>query len=137
MMKKAKKFLLNCALFFMPINVQAALPNSLTEITRPYLGVYQCQQLLFDGKDILDSFDYIKIELKSDGEMVAFYKDKHGKCGDVVTKYEYDERTQLLTVTAEVGSKKIKRSFPLKNGELYVHIHYETKTLTMKFVQNG
>ena len=137
MMKIAKKLLVSCAFFFMPINMQAALPKNLTEITRPYLGVYECEQLLFDGKDLLDDFKYIKIELKSDGEMLVHFSDKQGKKSSVSARYEYDEQVELLTVSTQMGTKTIKRSFPLKNGELYVHITYETKTLSMKFVQNG
>ena len=132
-----KKLLLSFALLFAPIRVQSTLPNSLTEITRPYLGVYECEQLLIDGEDCLDDFKYIKIQLQTGGQMSVEFVDKQGKKGKLSAEYEYDERTQLLSVYSVVGTKKIKRSFPLKNGEIYVHIHYEVKTLTMKFVQCG
>ena len=135
-MKKLKSILLGCAFFLSPIQTAAQLPNSLTQITRPYLGTYECKQLLIDGESKLDDFEYIKIELKSDGEMSLYFLDKAGKKGNACAKYEYDEKSQMLTAYTSLGGQTLKRSFPLKNGEIFVHVIYETRTLTMKFEQN-
>lgn len=122
-------------MFLSPIRTQALLPNTLTEITRPYLGMYECNQLLMDGESKLDEFEYIKIELKSDGEMYLYFLDKTGKSGQAIAEYTYDEKAQMLTMFKKIGQQTMKRSFPLKNGEILVYLIYETKTITMKFKQ--
>ena len=133
MMKKWKSFVLGCVLFFSPM--QAALPNTLTEITRPYLGMYECKQLLMDGESKLEDFKSIKIELKSNGQMLLYFEDRKGQKGKASAEYEYDEKSQTITVYTSVGAQKLKRTFPLKNGELFVHLIYETRTVTLKFEQ--
>ena len=135
MMKKWKSFVLGCVLFFSPMQAQAALPNTLTEITRPYLGMYECKQLLMDGESKLEDFKSIKIELKSNGQMLLYFEDRKGQKGKASAEYEYDEKSQTITVYTSVGSQKLKRTFPLKNGELFVHLIYETRTVTLKFEQ--
>lgn len=135
MMKKLKSFLFGFALFLTPIQSSAALPNTLTQITKPYLGMYECTQLLLDGENKLDEFKYIKIQLKHDGDLVFTFLDKKGMKGESSAQYEYDEDRQALAVYSSLGGKKLKREFPLKNGEIFVHIIYETKTIMMKFQQ--
>ena len=136
MKKKVKSFLLGCALFLSPMRMQAMLPDSLKEITRTYLGMYECKQLLLDGENKLDEFEYIKIELKSGGQMALYFADAKGQKGKAQAEYEYDEKAQTITVYTNIGNQKMKRTFPLKNGELFVHLIYETRTVTMKFEQN-
>ena len=135
MMKKFKSFLLGCLLFSSPLQACALLPNSLTEITRPYLGMYECKQILLDGEDKLKEFEYVTLELKSDGEMVLSFLDKQGKKGKTIAEYEYDEKMQTITVIKSIGNQKMKRTFPLKNGSILVHLIYETRTIIMKFEQ--
>ena len=135
MMKKIKSFLLGCLLFSSPLQASALLSHSLTEIVRPYLGIYECRQMLLDGEDKLNEFEYIKLELKSGGEIVLSFLDKQGKKGKTNAEYEYDEKAQPITIRKNIGNQILKRSFPLKNGEVLVHLIYETRTIVMKFEQ--
>ena len=34
--------------------------GTLTDITKPYLGVYECQSAQYNDKDLLENFSYIR-----------------------------------------------------------------------------
>ena len=80
-----------------------AAKDELKDITRPYLGFYECKKLFFGKKNILKQFKYITVELTSSGEMVLRYKLKAGKKGESCCKYVYDENSGEISVVSEKG----------------------------------
>ena len=108
--------------------------SSLKEITKPYLGVYECTQAQLNNVDCLDRFSYINLELKSDNEFTLYYCEKNGEGKQESGKYQYDANKQKLTLTGGVGGF-FKREFPLKEGILTITIPLGEKTLSFKFEQ--
>lgn len=112
-------------------------PNdSLKEIAKPYLGVYDCKWLYYGSEDKKDIFEYLRVELKSKGELLVSYKLKNGESGKVPLSYEYDFDEKILRVTGQWLLLKIDKKFPLENGEITVVMNLFGKLVNVKFARN-
>ena len=107
--------------------------GKLTEISRPYLGTYECESFYYGGEDRLDDFDYVRLELQSDGSMKLLYREKDKKANEIPLTYEYDEKTQELAVRGQWGIFKIEKKFPIENGEICGVLPLGGKQITVKF----
>ncbi len=108
--------------------------GELTDIAKPYLGVYDCTQAQWDNEDKLGLFDDLKLELKDKGEYVLYYKEKGEKTKKVKGKYHYDKEKESITLRLPNGPY-IRRAFPLKKGVLTITVPYQNKTLHLQFEQ--
>lgn len=121
---------LTTLLFFFP----SFKTGKLTDIAKPYLGVYTCREAKLGGEDVLTRFDYITIELENAEDCVLRYKEKEGKPHAVAGKYAYDQDGKNLTLSLADASF-IKREFPVKDGVLFITVPFLGKTLHMQFEQ--
>ena len=114
------------------------LPNfknpQLTDITKPYLGFYECEYAQFSGEDFSDEFDYIRLELKEDGNFEISYCKKGGKEQKESGKYQYDKDKESVTFFLSSGNS-FKRTFPLKKGIMDITLRFGGKTLNARFKQ--
>ena len=108
--------------------------NGLKDITKPYLGQYECKLATLDGINCLKQFDYIRLEIKQDGTFVLNFCEKT-KGKDVIKgAYEYERETS--SILFKIGKNQgYQRRFPIKNGVLYIVVPFGGKTLSMTFVQ--
>ena len=104
----------------------------MTDITKPYLGEYECKQVLLGQEDCLKNFTNITLELKPKNQFILSYKAKDEKKRTIKGNYEYDDEKELVTLKSE-EMQGIKRSFPLKGGTLYITLPVGEKTLSMRF----
>ena len=112
----------------------ACANGSLGDVTKPYLGQYECQSATLGEKDYVQDFSFIRLELKKDDEFTLYYHAKNGKKGQESGTYVYDEQEQTLTLGfGELGI--LKRKFPIKNGEIFVTLPIGNQTLSMKFLR--
>lgn len=109
--------------------------SSLKDISKPYLGEYECKQATYGEKDYLEDFTYIRMELQSNDRFVLSYCDKlTNKKNQVEGEFTYDAQTN--TVTLQLGDDAcIKRQFPLKDGVLLVVTTLGNKILQLRFEQ--
>ena len=109
--------------------------QSLKDVTKPYLGEYECTQSLFNGEECLQNFDYITLTLKKDNKFTLCFCEK-GKSKKTTQKgkFAYNPQTQTI-VLKSVWYKGMEREFPLQDGELSVTIGLGNNTLSMKFKQ--
>ena len=117
---------LSCLLLFFP-----APKTELKDIAKPYLGVYECQQVRLSNRDLADCFSYIRLELNDDGTFLLRYAKKEGKERVEKGSYTYDKESQTL----RLKGKGIEREFPLKDGVITMHIVFGRKNLIMQFKQ--
>ncbi len=108
--------------------------GELTDIAKPYLGIYDCTEARLSDKDLLERFDDVKLELKAKGEYVLYFKEKGGKTKRVKGKYHYDREKEIVTLHVP-HSRVIRREFPLKKGVLTVSVPYGDKILILQFEQ--
>ena len=122
-----------CAAISTPALLFSSCGNgSLKDVTKPYLGEYDCKSALLGDVDFLDEFSYIKLELKQEGTFSLYYATKEGKKGEETGQYVYDEENETLTFS-HAGLGEVKRKFPLKEGSLSIVLPLGAKTLTMQF----
>lgn len=114
--------------------VDAWKASSIKDITKPYLGVYECREAKLDDKDYLEKFDYIRLELKSKNNFLLSYKAKGEKVKEEKGSFAYDKKTQTITFQAD-AIPFMKRKFPLKDGRLLINVAIGEKTLQMRFEQ--
>ncbi|MBR2341094.1 MAG: hypothetical protein IKA72_01625 [Clostridia bacterium] len=117
------------------IDVPLKSGDSLKEIAKPYLGVYECKWLYFGGEDKKKEFEYLRVELKTKGELLVTYKLKKGEKGKVPLSFEYDYEEKQIRVFGQWMLLKIDRKFPLEKGELNVVTNLFGKLVNVKFLR--
>ena len=108
--------------------------SGLKEITKPYLGTYDCTEARLSETEYLSSFEYIRLELKPKGEFIIYCKKKGGKEFRENGNYKYDAKRNVITLIGGAGNI-LKREFPLSNGNLIVEVPLGEKNLFLKFEQ--
>jgi hypothetical protein len=114
------------------LSLSNAGKGDLKEITKPYLGEYECTQALLGENDYLKLFSYITCELKDKGVFTISYKSVDGKKKEIDGEYEYVKERKVLLVKDKKG---YQREYPLENGRFTVIVPYGNKTLHLTFEQ--
>ncbi len=103
----------------------------LTDISKPYLGVYECTQAHLGSLDCLQRFSDIRLELKDEENFLLIYQEKGGARKKVEGKYCYDKERKVLVATD--AKKGLRREFPFEEGKLTVTLPVGRKNLIMQF----
>ena len=107
--------------------------DSLEEVARTYLGVYECKSLYFGGEDKKDTFEYFRLELKSNGELLISYKLKNARENQIPLIYEYDFEEKTIWAHGQWGVVKVDKKFPLKKGVISVMMNILGKVAVAEF----
>ena len=108
--------------------------SSLTDITKPHLGIYECTEAKLGENDYLDRFSYIHLELKTGEDFVLYYQEKSGEKKQEMGNYSYDrEKGTLMLIGGANGC--FKREFPLKEGILTIAVRIGEQNLSLTFEQ--
>ena len=107
--------------------------STLKDITKPYIGQYECKSAQLGKKDCLENFSYIRLELKDEENFILYYKEKEGKEKEIEGKYVYDKNKSVLIFSDKKGG--FKREFPLNKGMLTVSLPLGDKILILKLEQ--
>ncbi len=136
--KKGKRQVLKSSLLASLTALSLLLPNvknpNLTDITSPHLGFYECEYARLSGEEFSDDFEYIYLELKANETFVISYCKKGGKEQKEQGKYKYDKEKESVAFFLS-DANALKRTFPLKDGELLITLRFGGKTLNAKFKQ--
>ena len=108
--------------------------TSLADITKPYLGEYQCEPALYGEQDYLDEFSYIRLELKGDDTFILYGKPKDGEKWERRGRYQYDKEKQTITLCiGDNGNGGITHSFPFQDGTLHIYFPVHGKLVNVTF----
>ena len=107
--------------------------STLTDISKPYLGVYECKQAKLGDTDVLERFSYIKLELEEE-EFTLYYREKEGEAKSEKGKYRYNKERQTLTMCADEFAF-IKKEYPLQNGVLTIDLRIGDRAMLLVFEQ--
>ena len=107
--------------------------SKLSDISKPYLGEYECKSAQFGSLDCLKQFSYVRLELKGNGTFFLHYQEKGGKKKECKGSYVYDKEKNEIEFTDESGT--FRRSFPLSNGILTISLPIGEKILVLQFEQ--
>ncbi len=105
--------------------------SKLTDISKPYLGIYECTQAHLGDTDCLERFADLRLELKDEENFLLVYKEKGGTRKKVEGKYRYDKERKVLVATDE--KEGLQREFPFEEGKLTVTFPVGRKTFVMQF----
>lgn len=105
--------------------------STLNDITKPYLGEYECKSATLGETDYTEDFSYIKLELKADETFSLHYCPKDGNKRTETGKYSYDKEKSVLRFQSETGD--VEKEFPIKDGVILIQLRLGNKILVMKF----
>ena len=107
--------------------------GSLPQLSKPYVGEYQCEKLIFGGEEQVDKFDYIKLTLKYGGSFVLSYRDAEKREGAYEGEYAMSDDGKELTLSAKAGLRTVSRTFPVDRGTILMDLTFAGKLLHAEF----
>ncbi len=108
--------------------------GSLTDITKPYLGEYECKTAMYGKKDLFEHFTNIVLELREDNTFALRFEDMKGKKREEKGTYEYDKEKNVFRFKLR-GKREIKRDFVLEKGIVSGALKLGRRTLYLQFEQ--
>lgn len=112
----------------------APLKGDIKEITKPYLGVYECKSIQIADHEWLSKEQKVVLELKKKGIFTLYYQKPDGNTGRLDGRYKYEEKTQQIQLLWE-GNNLFKQSFPIKNGQIIIQYQLGTRIYRAIFEQ--
>lgn len=136
-----KKFFV--ALLFSALAVLLILPSckqmqntSIKALTKPYIAQYECIEASYGGNDLLEKYDYIKINIADKRELQLIYKPKDGEKTVKSCNYSFDPDTRELTADISVLGYRFTEKTTIRNGKFTINKQIGRKNLIMKFVSS-
>lgn len=108
--------------------------GELKEITKPYLGQYECQIATLGDYNLAEHFKSIVLELGENDTFTLTALDKSGKKRVETGKYTYNDKKQTLTFYGE-NNRVFKRETSLCKGEFCITLPVGNKTVRLVFKQ--
>ena len=112
----------------------APLKGDIKEITKPYLGVYECKSIQIADQELLSKEQKVVLELKKKGVFTLYYQTADGNIRRLDGKYKYEEKTQQIQLLWE-GNNFFKQRFPIKNGKIIFQYQLGTRLYRAIFEQ--
>ena len=78
--------------------------SSLTDLSRPYVGEYICEELRFGEEDLLGGFEYVRLTLGPDGDAQLTWRTVDGGEGATALQYEMREGSITLSRAGRMGA---------------------------------
>ena len=91
--------------------------SSIKSITRPYIAQYECVEARLGERDLLQDYEYIRINFLDKQEMEISYKRKDGETRSEHGTYSVDPVTRELTGELGLLGFKFKEKTVVKNGQ--------------------
>ncbi|MDE5897383.1 MAG: hypothetical protein K2H43_06190 [Clostridia bacterium] len=107
--------------------------STLPELSKPYLGIYECETLRIGDTDFCDRFEYLNVELKYSGDFVLSYRGTDGNQTELSGKYKADPEAGEITFSARTGLRNSSFTFPLQEGKITVDYNFGGKLLHAVF----
>lgn len=108
--------------------------STLLDVTKPYLGKYECNYARLGDKEFCDGFEYVSLELNGDGTYLLSFKATDGKKHTETGEYAYNEKTKTLCFSPRDKSA-LKKEFPLIDGVLTISAQIGNQQLIVRFTQ--
>ncbi len=126
-------FTILCALFVLCACEKVEDMGSLPDISKPYTGEYLLQKLTVGGEDFTEKFESVKLNLGYDGKFKLSYAEKEGKRGGYAGEYEVSLEREEITFSANTGLRTVRRTFPMKDGSIFIDLKMGSKLLHAEF----
>ncbi len=120
------------SLFFLSPWVGKIQDHGLRDVVKPHLGIYECRLAQWDGRDYLEEFEYIKLELKKDDSFTITAKSKLYGMKKGEGNYEYDATRESIVFHA-MDNSSVYREGTLKEGVIFLFIPIAGRTAQFEF----
>lgn len=107
--------------------------SQLGDMSKPYLGEYECKKAQLGSVDCLKRFNYVRLELKDEENFTLYYQEKGEKKKQVKGKYTYDKEKKTLTLKGE--AEAICRECSLEEGVFTISFPVGGSILLLQFEQ--
>ncbi len=107
--------------------------GSVKSLTKPYIAEYNCVEARFGEADILKNYDFIKITLVDDENMVISYKPKDGDKKTIEGTYSVDDETREITGNVWLFGAERREQIKVENGGFTVVKTIMNKPLVFRF----
>ena len=107
--------------------------GSLSDLSQPYTGIYECEKLTLGGDDVSTKFEYVRLELAYGDAFTLEYRTAEGGEGSYGGTYKMDPQKGELTLSANTVLKTVSHKFPVKNGTILVDLNFGGKLLHAEF----
>ncbi len=108
--------------------------STLKDITKPYLGEYECTQATLGDVDYLKEMKYIRLMLQKGDEFILSYCPQDKAEQTLKGSYKYDKDKQIIVLKLSNGMC-FERAFPIKKGEIYITVPIGALNLRLIFEQ--
>ncbi len=103
--------------------------STLRELSRPYLGVYDCESLTYGGTERIGDFEYLRLALDYGGDFTVTYRMAAGASGSFEGTYTADPERGEITLSSHGKS----RTFPMRRGTIAVNGNFLGKLCYAEF----
>ena len=107
--------------------------GSLSDLTKPYSGLYECESIMLGGTELTEKFEKLYLELGYGGDFTIVYRGADGVKGEFGGKYTVDEEKEEITLSAPLGRRSVSYTFPMKNGKIYCDYNFGGRLLHAVF----
>jgi hypothetical protein len=107
--------------------------SSLKDITHPYINRYECTSATLGDVDLLENYEYFRIDLLNESELEVSFKKKDGNTHSYKSTYTYDNKSGELVAEIGILGCKFKQAVIIKNGKFTITMPILYKTLVMNF----
>lgn len=127
---KKKRIFRNIApvLLLVPLLLFAACDaeelGSLEDLSMPYCGVYECERLELGGKNLLEDFDFVRLELAYSGDFALTYRTRAGGKGTLGGTYRVDTGKEEISFSCTFGVRSVSRTFPMPKGSILIEENF-------------
>lgn len=105
--------------------------STLSELSRPYAGVYTCESVRLGGQVISDS--ELSLELAYGGDFTLTYRTPNGEFDAWNGKYTVDEAAEEITMSATRGSETFSRTYRFEDGVIYIDENFLGRRFIAEF----
>lgn len=107
--------------------------TGLKDVSRPYLGTYECKYVMLGDKNLLDDMDYINFALLPKNIFKIEFRDKKGVKGLYRGHYTFSEKDGEITINENIFGKRVSKTFSAENGVIQVNLIFGDSPLSIKF----
>jgi hypothetical protein len=107
--------------------------NSIKNITKPYINRYECTKATLGDEDLLENYEYFRIDILDGENLELSFKRKDGNVRSYKSTYTYDNDSGELTAEIGILGCKFKQAVIIKNGTFTISMPILYKQLIMNF----
>lgn len=107
--------------------------SGLKDFTKSFCGTYECKKAVLGETNLLDDFEYIRLELKTDGSACFYYKPFGGKKVEKEGEYKLTEEENEIMLCFTALGKRYCKKIKTSGGEIDIVQNYGNRQMLIIF----